>query len=241
MKVCVINRSGNVGKTTICKDLLLPNMPEAKLARFEDINASSGEASIELSAEKLPAFLEAIALEVADFVIDIGGSNAKGIEDHMTEMQGAINDFEFFVLPCIAEFKARADTIRTAEALIQLGVPPEHIVVIHNKIPVAQYGERHSMIGDVVAHAEANGYRVLDAGLVLSDAFEITFKSGIPLQELALKDPNEYKMMAREAKGAGDSAKAEGLVRLMTATRLAKTAVKCLDDAWSELSVAMAK
>ena len=44
MKIAVINFSGNVGKTTIARHLLLPRIPGAELITVESVNADEGQA-----------------------------------------------------------------------------------------------------------------------------------------------------------------------------------------------------
>ena len=56
MKVAVINFSGNVGKTTIARHLLVPRMAGAELIAVESINADEGQATaIRGEWAKLPA------------------------------------------------------------------------------------------------------------------------------------------------------------------------------------------
>ena len=43
MKIAVINFSGNVGKTTIARHLLLPRIDGAELFSVESLNAADGE------------------------------------------------------------------------------------------------------------------------------------------------------------------------------------------------------
>jgi hypothetical protein len=43
MKIAVINFSGNVGKTTVARHLLLPRMAGAEIIAVESINADDGQ------------------------------------------------------------------------------------------------------------------------------------------------------------------------------------------------------
>lgn len=44
MKIAVINISGNVGKTTVARHLLMPRLPGAEFIAVETLNANEGEA-----------------------------------------------------------------------------------------------------------------------------------------------------------------------------------------------------
>ena len=43
MKIAVINFSGNVGKSTVARHLLLPRIPGAELIAIESLNADEGQ------------------------------------------------------------------------------------------------------------------------------------------------------------------------------------------------------
>lgn len=76
MKLCVLNYSGNVGKSTIAKHLLGPPLDDCEMVKVESINADEddneairGRRFRELS-EMLDMFNSA--------VVDVGSSNVEG-------------------------------------------------------------------------------------------------------------------------------------------------------------------
>ena len=82
MKVAVINFSGDVGKTTVARHLLLPRITGAEI----------------------------IAVESA--VVDIGASNVEELLALMQRYRGSHEDFDCFVVPTVAALKQQQDTIR---------------------------------------------------------------------------------------------------------------------------------
>ena len=82
MKIAIINFSGNVGKTTIARHLLLPRMPKADLISIESANADEGETDA-LKGRHFAQLQEAMQLN-SDLIVDIGASN---IEDLLAGMK----------------------------------------------------------------------------------------------------------------------------------------------------------
>src|SRR6478609_8135852 len=74
MKIAVINFSGNVGKTTIARHLLLPRIPGAELIAIESINADENHDGQSLRGRQFGELQEYMQT-VDSVIVDIGASN----------------------------------------------------------------------------------------------------------------------------------------------------------------------
>lgn len=132
MKVALINFSGNVGKTTLARHLLLPRMPGAELISIESANAGS---------ERTPALrgyqfgeLQEYLQTVDSAVVDIGASNVEDLLNLMQLYRGSQADFDCFIVPTVPPVKQQQDTIATLVELSQLGVSPQRLRVVFNMV-----------------------------------------------------------------------------------------------------------
>jgi GTP-binding protein EngB required for normal cell division len=138
MKIVVLNYSGNVGKSTICNTLLSPRMQKSKIFRIESINDSgmSNAEEEKLRGSQFRKLLQEI-LMVKDAIIDVGTSNVEEFILMMTEYDDAHEDFDYFIVPVLANNKAikeSQDSIKTIHTLRSIGVPKERILVVFNRL-----------------------------------------------------------------------------------------------------------
>ena len=82
MKIAVINFSGNVGKTTVARHLLLPRIQGAELISVESVNADEGKTTALRGGQF--AELQEYLQTVSSVVVDIGASN---VEELMAQMR----------------------------------------------------------------------------------------------------------------------------------------------------------
>lgn len=135
MKFFVLNSSGNVGKSTITREVLYSFMPSAKIFEIETVNSSSTGFNIDV--EKITDFtnFEDIYLkfiENDDLILDVGASNLSAFCNKLMEFAGVETLFDYFIIPTIPNEKVATDTARTIMFLKSLGVPTEKIKVIFN-------------------------------------------------------------------------------------------------------------
>ena len=235
MKVAVINFSGNVGKTTIARHLLLPRVKGARLIAIESINAddSQGRSLRGRQFGELQEYLQT----VDSVVVDIGASNVEDLLAAMQKYRGSHADFDYFVVPAVATIKQQQDTIATLVELSRIGVPAYRIRVVFNMIedgveveqafdlllrflkehPVAQFSTRCCLGGN-----EIYG-RIRHSGQ----------GTNLQLAELALDD-TDFKAMIIAAKDVGEKlALAHGLAT----RRLACGVVPELDECFAALEL----
>jgi MinD-like ATPase involved in chromosome partitioning or flagellar assembly len=134
MKIAVINFSGNVGKSTIAKHVLIPKLKGAQLFNVETINADEHDSAETLKGKQFSELSEAMTVIAGDAVVDIGASNVEEVLKFFAKSKGAHEDFDFFVVPVIPERKQMRDTISTIEALADIGVPAKKIRLVFNNI-----------------------------------------------------------------------------------------------------------
>ena len=132
MKIAVINFSGNVGKSTVARHLLLPRIAGAELIAVESINSdeSQGQALRGKQFGELQEYLQTIE----SAVVDIGASNVEDLLSLMRKFQGSHEDFDFFVVPTVPARKQQQDTIATLAELSRLGVAPSRVKLVFNMV-----------------------------------------------------------------------------------------------------------
>ena len=94
MKVAVINFSGNVGKTTVARQLLAPRIAGAKVIAIESINADDGQTRA-LRGRQFGELQEYLHT-VDNVVVDIGASNVEDLLALMRRYRGSHEDFDYF-------------------------------------------------------------------------------------------------------------------------------------------------
>src|SRR4051795_9364625 len=132
MKVAVINFSGNVGKTTVARHLLLPRIKGAELIAVESLNAgeSEGQALRGRQFGELQEYLQT----VDNVVVDIGASNVEELLGLMTRYRGSHEDFDYFVIPTVPALKQQQDTIATLAQLARIGIPRAKLKIVFNQV-----------------------------------------------------------------------------------------------------------
>ena len=132
MKLAVINFSGNVGKTTLARHLLLPRIPGAEYIGVETLNAGAeGETSMRGNQF---AMLQEYLHSIDSAVVDIGASTVDDLLDLMAQYGGSHEDFDCFIVPTVPDPKQQQDTIATLVDLARLGVPPQRMRLVFNTL-----------------------------------------------------------------------------------------------------------
>lgn len=196
MKVAVLNFSGNVGKSTIARHLILPRLSSAELIPVESINSDdSDEAAIR---GKQFGQLAEYLMTVDNAVIDIGASNVEDFVKLMKQYHGSHEDFDYFVVPVVKENKQQRDTISTIDALSSLGVPAKKIRIIFNRLDVDDPVEQ--IFNGIFAYQKAEKKFTLKADAIIynNEVFEKIKYSGKTIQEV-ISDQTDYKVLIKSA------------------------------------------
>lgn len=233
MKVAVLNYSGSVGKTIVASHLLAPRMNHASIFAVETTNETAADLGLDIDQLRGEQFgkLFRDLLRMHDAIVDIGASNIEDFLAAMTRYEGAYEEIDFFVLPVIGTGKAQRETIKTITALVNLGVTPERIRVLFNRVqsdveeeflPVLTYA---SKTGDFVANAQALIYE--------NEVFELLADARTSIADV-LADQTDYRSLLRQA-DQGDIARITHLTNRHALRALAKPVDRQLNTAFVAL------
>lgn len=140
MKLMVLNSSGNVGKTTVTRELLYAHMNAGvQIFEIETVNASSSSFQ-GLNVEKIndltnfdEIYVKLITTD--DCIFDVGASCLTAFLEKLASFAGVETMFDYFVIPTVATDKIMTDTARTILTLKEgFGVENDKIKVIFNNV-----------------------------------------------------------------------------------------------------------
>jgi hypothetical protein len=136
MKVAVLNFSGNVGKSTLAAHMLAPRMGATRIFSVESLNVDAGGEGVDVERVRGKRFAELLdEVMLADTaIVDVGASNAEDFMRGMKMLGGSHEEFDAFVIPTVSSSKQIVDTLNTARALAELGVPGERIRILFNRV-----------------------------------------------------------------------------------------------------------
>lgn len=233
-KVVVVNFSGNVGKTTICAQVLTPRMPGAKVYAVETINAAASDdaKNAELINGKEYGSLSEQMLLTDSAIVDVGASNVEQFMQAMCKFEGSHDDFDCFLVPATPEKKQQADTANTIKALSAMGVPPEKIVVIFNRVDFNDGESLQSLFPAIYALHSQGLFTLYPAATIYANEVYDRIRSLKRTVTDLATDPTDYRQKLRETL---DSDTRATLVELVTAQRLAKSANKNLDTVFNAI------
>lgn len=228
MKVAVINFSGNVGKSTVAKHLLLPRIDGARFFSVESINMDEGGEKVR--GKEYSALHEEVMLSDAA-VVDVGASNIEDFVKLMKQVRGSHQDFDSFVVPVIKDKKQQFDTMATIDALREMGVPAKKIRVVFNKLETDD--DFTASFAPLLAFHEDNKNFVLSpkAVVVQNDIFDRIKGTEKQVHEIAA-DETDYRAIARAAQSRDEKLNAIDMVQLQG---LAISAKENLDEVFKSL------
>ena len=145
MNIMVLNSSGNVGKSTISRELLYPRFEDAKIVEVETVNKGSKELGhLRVSQFKSGddfAELYMMLLEPGDLIVDVGASNIAPFWEQMSDFAGVETLFDLFVVPTVAADKEMTDSFKTILFLRAQGISDEKIKVVFNRVKTSVENE----------------------------------------------------------------------------------------------------
>jgi hypothetical protein len=229
MRIAVINFSGNVGKTTVARHLLLPRIQGADFISVESLNAGEdqGPALRGSQFRELQSYLQT----VGNAVIDIGASNIEDLIDRMRRYQRSHEDFDCFVVPTVPPRKQQQDTIATIAELSQLGVSPDKIRIVFNMVDYR--AEVHQSFGMLLAFLHEQPLATADPRCRLgqNELYERIKASGTEVAQLA-SDTTDYR---RRIVQAGSMSEKLALADQLANARLAGGVLAELDACFAAL------
>jgi hypothetical protein len=202
MKFGVINLSGNVGKTTIARDLLSYRLNEHQIISIESINTDGGEDLVFKGESAEDIFVETLLID--DYILDVGCSNVEDFLLSYDSNTDIVKGLDFILVPTTPETKQQMDTIKTVFELINLEIPTDKIKVILN-----QTDPKKSL--DVVFSDLENKLEQLDYKLDyrLNIQKHDLYSTGLKLSQLITD--TDYLAEVQKAKKESDPVKARAM------------------------------
>lgn len=234
MKIAIINFSGNVGKTTAARQLLAPRLNAPEFA-IETINAGASDdaGNTERLRGKDFGALQADLMDLDAAIVDIGASNVEDVVKLMGQFEGSHEEFDYYLVPTVAEKKQQLDTVNTIAALAGLGVPPERILVVFNKVDQDDVGHLQELFGFVFGYyEETRAFTLSPAAVIFSSEIYDRIR---PLRKTVAQlasDVTDYRELARQEP---DESRRADLKQLRMAQQLSRSAQRNLDAVFSAL------
>ena len=232
MKIALVNKSGSVGKTTVAAHLAARRMPGATFFALESSNLTASEFGIKVRTLDTLQFKQTVreAFHLEHAIFDIGGSkNFTDFHDQMQAGGSGHTNFDFFVIPVIADEKAEKETLDTAISLMKLGVEPENIRIIYNRVkPLTEFQFVPSLV---------EKYSIKTACIKDSPLFPSLLTMKITITDL-MDEPRTALDFKREAATAKrGSREFDKAYELYFAKDLLPKVVINLDEAWAALDL----
>lgn len=233
MKIAIINFSGNVGKTTIARHLLAPRMLGAEIVSVESANADELEEGA-LRGKDF-AHLQQYMLASDDLIVDIGASNVEDLLGLMKKFKGSHDDFDFFIVPAVPDVKQQKDTANTANELVKIGVQPDKIKVLLNRVENSDTPEKQ--FGSLVGFLAINKVAFINPAAHLTDneIYQRVAQLGVSISDLAA-DKTDYKALIAKSKTQDEKIR---LADKLACNRLARGVLPELDACFEALALSV--
>ena len=138
MKIMILNSSGNVGKSTIARELFYPRLNEGLIIEVETVNKSTKDfEGFNVWKFEAGQNFEEVYLKIMEYenvILDIGASNLGEFWRQMSEYAGVEMLFDYYIIPSTPTDKTMADTYKTISFLRSVGIEDEKIKVIFNQV-----------------------------------------------------------------------------------------------------------
>lgn len=232
MKVATLNYTGTVGKTTVAAHLLAPRMNNAPIYAIESINETAEGLGVDvekMTGDKFRHLFKKLMLE-DDAVIDIGASNIEDFMNNMIKFDDSHEEFDYFVIPVTSGTKEQKETIQMLQALSSIGIPPEKVRVVFNRVE----SDVEDEFKFIIAHHKKEKTFTLNTECAIfeNEIFDALSVKGLTVDAL-LADETDYKSLLKNkeasAKDRNNWADMFGL------KSLAKGVKRNLDDVYENL------
>ena len=205
--VALINKTGNVGKTTIGSCMIAPRLPNLELVAYiENTNHIPNQIPApvgvvygahefgEVEAELLDAKMNGKSA-----MIDFGASDFNTTMDMLNQYTMVKDRVDVYIVPCTPGKKEQIDTAVTIDTLIGLGISPEKIRVLFNQVMLRDKPNLHRLFSGIfklqALTLEKHGvtfFADADATMFQAEIFKRLSDLGVPLAEM-LEDKTDYE------------------------------------------------
>ena len=233
MRIATISISGNVGKTTVAKNLLFPRLPGAEIFEIESLNTGLQLKSAEIKTMRSSSYgslIDSIML-LSSAIVDVGASNIEGFLSEMRELDGSHEDLDYFIIPVIKDNKIMTESVKTALLLSALGVPKEKIKLVFNRVPKDSDLETDFAPIFKLTQKDIKFTINKDAVIYENPVYAELNKLQIGLHEL-MNDQTDYRANLKNAK---DEKEQKHMLNMIAIKRRSTSAIQNLDDVFSTL------
>ena len=131
MQIAILNYSGNVGKTTIARDILKNNLDNHSIISIDTINTDGKEEIIIKGEDGDKIYAELLFQD--NVILDIGSSNLEIFLKYVSNRKEIFNKISHFIIPTTPISKQINDTVKTIFTLSnEFSIPKGKIFVIGN-------------------------------------------------------------------------------------------------------------
>lgn len=204
MKIALLNFSGNVGKTTLARDLFKLRLPDYEIISVESANSDGKEELLIRGEDGDKLYTELLLND--NLILDIGSSNLEAFFVSGAKEAEIINSIDLFIVPTTPENKQQFDTGKTLKELLASGIAAEKIHVISNQV----IDDPHNPVTTIFDKLKKLTSQ-LKVNINFNTAIEHhdLYANGQTLAEMLSEE--DYRAQMEDAKAKGDKDKARKL------------------------------
>lgn len=239
-RVAIMNFSGNTGKTTIARHLLKPRMEGVDEIIY--IESSNADEETKQGKTVRAAQFEKVAknlMESMSMVVDIGASNVEETLELMRQIDGSHEDFDYIIVPIVKSPKQRQDSVNTIKELLNMGVEPEKIKPVFNRVGITESVEEQ--FADVLYALNRMGVEYSTNAVIVESNFFPRFEDmkftldGLFSTNIKDNKKRQNDLRRIKSRTAEETKELRELSDLVTLQRMAASAIDNLDNVYLEL------
>jgi len=174
-RVAIINKTGNVGKSTIFRHIR-PMMPAGtKTVAIDPVNAGDGSVDHPIRAEE---FLEMIVLiqknPGTSYLLDIGSSQNEMVVDYLSRQGPFTRRLDAIIIPTVSKPKQIKDTVDTIRMLVNdAEVDPSRIYVVFNQVPALRMTHLENNFLDIFDLRKEIPFNILPGAITENELYDL--------------------------------------------------------------------
>ena len=244
--VALINKSGNVGKTTIGSCMIAPRLPNLTLVAYiENTNHIPNQIAEPIGVVYGAHEFGEVEKEMLDTclngescMIDFGASDFNTTIEILKQYKAVKDRIDAYIIPCTPGKKEQIDTEATIDALIGLGVSPDKIRVLFNKVMHRDKPNLKRLFSNIFTlrqeTMDKHGktfFASVDATMFHAEIFKRLYELKMSLEEILADETDFEKAIMEES----DREKKYDLAHRMSIKGLAENAEKTFDEVFEVL------
>jgi hypothetical protein len=207
LKVCVLTSTGNAGKTTSSAYFLVPRLSDAVFMSVESINQSAvdwGFTNVQTftGSQFGDVITEMVLEDDRPVVLDVGASNIESLFAAMGNYAGAVDEFDLFIIPAIADKKSLEEAAKIIEQLHVMGVPSHKILLLPNRVSSAR---PEVEFGPLFKYIRSSGKAIIDPAIYVPESSVFADLMRLHMTIETLLDGTNYRELATKARATGDA------------------------------------